>query len=104
VYSCLVAAGAPVAPSSPEQDAAVVDVAASIDGARASLAQHLVERGATPEQASSIVGALADEDVRVLAENPKMLSSASANSTLITWAIFLAVIATGVTLIVLASN
>jgi hypothetical protein len=80
-----------------------VDTTPAVDH-RAQLVQHLVDRGATPQQAATIVSALTEEDVRVLAENPGMLNMAETNSTWITWGIFLAVIALAVTLIVIAGN
>ena len=104
---CMVFVGLPAvsATAGPaDRPAAETDVTSSADEARARLAQHLVERGAAEWEAALIVNTLTDEDVSVLADNPRMLTPAAGNSTWIAWAALLAVIATGVTLIVAASN
>lgn len=104
---CMVFVGLPAvtATAGPaDRPATETDVTSSADEARARLAQHLVDRGAAEQEATLIVNTLTDEDVRVLADNPRMLTPAAGNSTWIVWAIFLAVIATGIALIVAASN
>ena len=104
---CVVFVGLPAITAtagSADPSAAEADLVPAADDARARLIQHLVDRGAAEEEATLVVNTLTDEDVRVLADNPRMLTPAETNSTLITWAIFLAIIALGITLVVAASN
>ena len=68
---------------------------------REMLIGHLVARGMTRPQAELTVGALTDEDIQVLAENPEMLISAGSSNAFY-WAILIAVIVVGVGLIVAA--
>lgn len=49
-------------------------VAGDIRAARARLEVELVQRGEAEQDARVMVAGLSDEDVRVLAENPRMLS------------------------------
>jgi hypothetical protein len=99
-FPVAVALAAPAETAAPAQR----DNAAPAVDHRAQLVQHLVDRGATPEQATTIVSALTEEDVRVLAENPGMLNMAEANSTWIAWGVLMAVIALAITLIAIANN
>jgi hypothetical protein len=59
-------------PAAPEQTAA--PVAEEMRGARTRLEAELVQRGEAEQDARVLVAGLSDEDVRVLAENPRMLS------------------------------
>ncbi|UCG32752.1 MAG: hypothetical protein JSU68_13930 [Phycisphaerales bacterium] len=58
--------------AAPEQRMA--PVAGDIQAARARLEAELVQRGEAEPDARVLVAGLSDEDVRVLAENPRMLS------------------------------
>jgi hypothetical protein len=68
---------------------------------REMLIGHLVARGMPRPQAELTVGALTDEDIQVLAENPEMLVSAGSSNAFY-WAVFIAIIALGVGLIAAA--
>jgi hypothetical protein len=52
----------------------VAPVAGDVQAARARLEAELVQRGEAAQDARVMVAGLSDEDVRVLAENPRMLS------------------------------
>jgi len=103
ILVCLPAAAVLAAPGEVNAPVSVDDATPAVDH-RVQLKQHLIDRGTTQEEAALVVNALTDEDVRVLAENPNMLSTAETNSTWIAWAIFLAVVVAGVTLIAIANS
>ena len=105
---CTVLMGVPAATASSEQadtpsDQTIPSATDSSDDARETLVLHLVERGASEADARLVVKALNDEDVRVLSENPRMLTPAG-DSTLIAWVILLAAIITGFTVLIVANS
>lgn len=67
------------------------------------IARQLVAQGRSHDQAQQMVNALTAEDVRVLAQNHNMLDSAG-NSTVIAWAVLLAIIIAGATAIIIANT
>lgn len=93
-----------MAPSVQEAEAAPSAQPASDTQAQRNLiVRQLVAQGRSHDQAQHMVNALTAEDVRVLAQNHNMLDSAG-NSTVIAWAVLLAIIIAGATAVIIANS
>lgn len=79
------------------------EIVFDVNQARVAVAVRLVECGRAPEDAAAMAGALTEDDLRVLAENPDMLQSAG-DSNAYAWGIIGAVVLIGGIIVLLIAS